>query len=261
MQATLSAIVSCPSKRVIVMVPGPSIDVHVIEDVAGLDAAPEEDGDARTVVVHHHVVEGMRPRVGHAGGRLDELRAVVRIGHHRGLVTRARGVADRRVRAGADDLLAAVAGIGRDRDRRSCRCMRSAAMCSRRRPARPAATQMLATPSEPPPGSTAGSVIRRRAGGSHGLRAEDPGDEQGGDREEQGHPGAGGHRQDPPGEGSGPEVTVLLQLNGGWTADRGARFPSRRHDADIAPEGAGWRPQGTEGGRNAHALDRPGRSR
>ena len=38
----------------------PFVDVDVIEDVAGLDAAPEEDRDARTVVVHDDVVEGMR---------------------------------------------------------------------------------------------------------------------------------------------------------------------------------------------------------
>ena len=58
------------------------VDVDVIEDVAGLDAAPEEDREGLAVVTDDHLVERGRVDPGHPGRRFHLLCPVVRIGDH-----------------------------------------------------------------------------------------------------------------------------------------------------------------------------------
>ena len=191
MHATSPALVSCPSNSVIVIGAGALVDVHVIEDVAGLDAAPEEDRDARSVIVHEDVVEDVGSHVRHPGGRLDELGTLIGVRDHRRLVAGTRGVAHRGIRTGADDLLAALVGVDDDRI-----VDRVVAVRVRRRTARP--VRCDADPChvvEAAAGSRFGSVERGSRGtGADALGAQDAGDHERGDREEQGEPGTGRHR-------------------------------------------------------------------
>src|SRR5687768_6413804 len=67
------------------------VDIDMVEDVAGLDAAPEEDREGPVVVTDDHLVEDPRGDPGHPRCRLHLLAPVVRVRDLR-IVTRTGGV-------------------------------------------------------------------------------------------------------------------------------------------------------------------------